>query len=379
MAMILPRIFIYLFASIILASALFALDDDDKIIFDPPTTKLVYPEKLPYSELNNVHPRFVLFGPGSFLMTSFKQNNNDFKDNVAVINVQTGKTVGILRNLAMSDNPTFITNRLALSSDGQLLAQYHQPSNGIRIVAVKASKVQRVLPFKANSLVILFTQPDILLAISTDAGMEQATLWQISTGKELLNVKMPSNLETSAGQVSVSPGGRLLAIPEGDNQVIGSNHIGLYDLKVGTKLRDFWASNRPTPPGVIFKAVKFSPDGKELAAIVQLPNPVNAGTTIPTIVVWDFTNGKRLTQTAIERGNSGGLTLSGTEPLQWFPDKNGFLINQQLVVNRSDGKVLDILKSEGHIDSHFAANVIDDHRVFIYKPLNKLTVRTIKR
>lgn len=373
---------VFLRTFLILTLTLFARDDDDEgIVHDPAPSKTAFPEKLPYSELNGVHPRLVLYGPASspFLMTSFKQNNNDVKDNVVVMNLLTGKPVGILRNLAMPDRPTFITDRLALSSDGQLIAQYHPPSNGIRIIDVKAAKIQRVLPCQANSVVLLFTQPDRLLAVAVDAGKEQAAMWDVTTGKELNRFRLPENFENSAGQLSVSPGGRLLAILEGDNQAIGPNHIGLYDLAAGKKLRDFWTSNRPTPSGLRFQAVSFSPDGKELAAIVQLPDPVNAGRTNATLVVWDFTTGKRLTQTAIERGSRGGLILSGVEPFQWLPDQQAFLVNQQYVINRSDGKVLDTIKSEGHIDAHFGVKVLDDTRVFYYKPLTKLAIRTVKR
>jgi len=125
MALAFPRTLISLITCLILASTLFANDDDDdKIAYDPAPNKTTFPDNLPYSELNGVHPRLVLYGPGSspFLMTSYKQNNNDLKDNVVVMDLLTGKPVGILRNLAMSDRPTFITNRLALSADGKLLA-----------------------------------------------------------------------------------------------------------------------------------------------------------------------------------------------------------------------------------------------------------------
>lgn len=371
------RYFLFLI-SVTLASVLVARDDDDeKIAYDPAPGKTAYPEKLPYSELSGVRPTLVLYGPGasSFLMTSYKQNNNDVRDNTMVLDLLTGKPVGILRNLAMSNRPTFITDRLALRADGQLLAQHHATSQGIRIIDVKAAKVQLVLPVQASNLVLYFTQPDRLLAVCTDTGREQAMVWEVSTGKELRRFKLPENLETSAGQLSVSPGGRLLAIPEGDTQAIGPNHLGLYDLTAGRKLRDLWASNRPTPPGVRFQAVSFSPDGKELAAIVQLPDRVNAGSTNATLVVWDFTTGKRVTQVAMERGNRGGLLLSGTEPLQWFPDQQAFLVNQQFVVNRADGKVLDMIKSE----SQHGVKVLDDRRVFVSLPFNKLGVRVVKR
>lgn len=358
-----------------------AQDDDDKIVYDPAPKRIAFPETLPYSALNGVHHRLTLysFGSSPFLMTSSKQNNNDVKDNVTVIDLLTGKAVGVLRNLAMSGRPTFATDRLALSGDGLLLAQYHPSSNGIRLIDVKAAKVQRVLPLKASNVILFFTQPDRLLALCTDTGKERGMVWEISTGKELQFFRLPSDMETNAGQVGVSPGGRLLAIPEGDQRVIGSNHLGLYDLTTGKKLRDFWASNRPTPPGVMFKAVSFSPDGKELAAIVQLPHPVNSGATLPNIVIWDFATGKRLTKTVIERGNRGGLILSCVDPLQWFPDQQAFLINQQFVVNREDGKQLDYIQGEGSNDAHFATRVLDDRRVFVAASFNKLAIRTVKR
>lgn len=250
MSLLLRLILILLFASFsnilaIHASTLTALplcdDDDEKIAYDLPPRKTSFPEKLPYTVLNGVHPRLVLysFGSSPFLMTSYKQNINDVTDNVVVMDLLTGKPVGILRNLAMSDRPTFATDRLALSSDGQLIAQYHPPSQGIRLIQVKAAKVQRILPFQASNVIIFFTQPDRFLAINTDVGKELATVWEISTGKELHRFRLPENLETSAGQVSVSPGGRLLAIPESDGQAAMPNHLGLYDLSTGKKLRDF--------------------------------------------------------------------------------------------------------------------------------------------
>lgn len=54
--------------------------------YDPAPNTSAFPEKLPYTELDSMHPRLVLYGPGSspFLMTSYKKNNNDLKDNLAV-------------------------------------------------------------------------------------------------------------------------------------------------------------------------------------------------------------------------------------------------------------------------------------------------------
>jgi hypothetical protein len=126
-------------------------------------------------------------------------------------------------------------------------------------------------------------------------------------------------------------------------------------------------------------ALAFSPDGQELGAVVSYQDTVNILSSVPTLTVWKLATGREVTRVPVDRGNRGMLTLQASEPLQWFPDQKAVLINQQMVTNRKDGKLLDFIEAEGEVDAHYATKVLDDTRVLVATHQQRLVVKTVKR
>lgn len=72
-----------------LTSGATAQDDtpiDWKVVADPGPTRPAWQVALPYKQLNHVQPRKLLYPYGltTFVMTSYKRDNNDMSDNVIV-------------------------------------------------------------------------------------------------------------------------------------------------------------------------------------------------------------------------------------------------------------------------------------------------------
>jgi WD40 repeat protein len=349
-----------------------------KVVADPGPARPVWPATLPWKQLNNVQPTRLLYpyGPTTFLMTAYKQNNNDTSENVVVGDLLTGKPVGILRRLEMPQRVTQCTDRLALSGDGKLLAQYDFATRSVRVIDVKAVKVKRAFPHEGSNRILWFVKPQQLLVVRTDSGKEEAVVWDVETGKEVCRFAVGPNLEENAGMVSVSPGGRFLALPT--NEDGKSNRIALYDLKNGKLAGEVFVGRHSRLPALM-QAVAISPDGKELAAIASSPDPVNQGNLNPILVIWNLATGREKERVVIERGNRGQLIVQGTEPLQWFPDQKAFLVDQRMVVNRADGKLLDWVEGAGEHNAHFATKVLDDTRLLVANHFSKLEVKTVKR
>ncbi len=82
----------------------------------------------------------------------------------------------------------------------------------------------------------------------------------------------------------------------------------------------------------------------------------------------------------IETGGRGQVTTYiSPEPLQWFPDQKAMLIHHELVINRADGKLLDVVRTEGDINARYATKVLDDNRVLAATHQQKLIVKSVKR
>ena len=354
------------------------INKDWKVVADPGPALPVWPATLPWKQLSNIQSSktYYPYGPTSFIITAYKHAINDLSENVVVGDLQTGKPVGILRNLAIPQRLTLCTDRLALSSDGKLLAQYDFATRSVRVIDVKAVKVKRAFPHEGSTRLLWFIKPQQLLVIRTDLGKEEAVVWDVETGKEVCRFVPGTNLDETSGMVSVSPGGRFLALPTDENGK--ANRIALFDLKSGQLAGEVFVGRHSRIPALM-KAVSISPDGKELAAIASSLDPVNQGNLNPILVIWNMATGREKERVVIERGNRGQLTLQGTEPLQWFPDQKAFLIDQRMVVNRADGKLLDWVEGAGEYNAHFATKVLDDKRLLVGNHHSKLEVRTVKR
>ena len=355
-----------------------------KVVADPGPPPLSWPDKFPYKELTGQHPRLVVYPPGNsaFLLAGVGQINIQIGaryENLLVGDIRTGKPLGLVRNVGLIANPIKLPGRPALSHDGQLLAFTDTSHQAIRVLDTKTGKPKRQIPIPADQFsdfALFFPRPNQLLAI--DYGKKEAgTVWDLDTGKELASFPV-KELEESAGTVAISPGGRFVALALKDQGSL-PDVISLIDLTTGQQageIRPAGPSGR-VPPAV--SALAFSPDGQELGAVVSYQDTVNILSSVPTLTVWKLATGREVTRVPVDRGNRGMLTLQASEPLQWFPDQKAVLINQQMVTNREDGKLLDFIEAEGEVDAHYATKVLDDNRVLVATHQQRLVVKTVKR
>lgn len=357
------------------------LDDDGHptswtMVADPGPAPEPIPEKLPYTQLSGIAPRKLWYpaGPTPFLMSHQKLNRNDSFDGLMIGSITTGKRMGVISNLEASGRPWQMVYRPALSGDGRLLAVHDATAQVIRLIEVRTGKERRKLRCSTN-VGLLFAKPDRLVSVCF-SGPASVKVWNVATGKETLTIPVPEEVEDRAGQWTISPGGRFLAVAATTDS--GAGHVRLFDLDTGKPAGVLWPNGRRQNSCRV-QALAFSPDGKELAGVVSVPDRVNVSARPAQLIVWEAASGAETTRVVIDRGNRGMLQVFCSEPLQWFPDGKAFLIDQQMVTRREDGALVEFLKYEGSPDAYLAAKVLDDTRLLISTEGDKLTVRKVKR
>ena len=353
-----------------------------KVVADPGPTLPSWPAKFPFKEMTGLHPLLVVYPPGStaFFLAGVGQVNIQIGaryENLLVGDIRTGKPTGLIRNVGLIANPIKLPGRPALSHDGQLVAYTDTLQHAIRVLHTKTGKPKQQIPVdQFADLALFFPRPNHLLAI--DYGKkEAATVWNLDTGKELASFPI-KGLEEQAGYVAISPGGKYVALAVKDRGGL-PDVISLIDLTTGQQAGELRPGGQSSRVPAAVTALAFSPDGQELGAFVSYQDTVNILSSVQTLTVWKLATGREVTRVPVDRGNRGMLTLQGSEPLQWFPDQKAVLINQQMVTNRQDGKLLDFIQAEGDVNAHFATKVLDDNRVLVATHQQRLHVKTVKR
>lgn len=358
-------------------------DDEDggwKVKVDPPKAAVKLPENLPYTEFATIPPGKIYFPEGltPFLLAKFVANNNDYSDNLLIGSLATGKRVTVIKGAVFPRILTTATDRPALSPDGKYLAVHLSTPKNVSIVDTGTLKVVRVIPTTISSLALRFAGPTNLLGLNLEGGKEAATVWDVTTGKELSQFKIPVALDDGPGKFSISPGGNFLALPF-RNEDDYWNRIGIYDLQTGKLAGEVMPIPRRSKTRIIGEGICFSPDGKELAVVAQFPHPVNQGALEPNLLVWGMDKGTRLIKEPIERGNRGQMSLLGSEPIQWFPDQNALLLDHRMVTDKTTGKMLDYIDAQGDMFSHYSTKVLTDTKVLVGVTGSKMAVKFVKR
>jgi hypothetical protein len=352
-----------------------------KVVADPGPPLPSWPDKFPYKELTALHPRLVVYPPGNsaFLLAGVGQTNIQIGsryENLLVGDIRSGKPIGLIRNVGLIANPIKLPGRPALARDGQLVAYTDTLQHTIRVLYAKTGKPKQQIPIdRVSDSALFFPRPNQLLAI--DYIKERGMVWDLDTGKELASFPI-EGLDEAAGYVAISPGGRYVALALKDRGGL-PDVISLIDLTTGQQAGEIRPGGQSSRAPAKVTALAFSPDGQELGAFVSYHDTVNILSDAQTLTVWKLATGREVTRVSVDRGNRGMLTLQGPEPLQWFPDQKAVLINQQMVTNRVDGKLLDFIEAEGEVDAHYATKVLDDNRVLVATHQQRLIIKTVKR
>lgn len=358
---------------------------DWKVVADPGPPLPTWPEEFPYRELTGPHPGVVVYPPGltAFLMAGIREGGAQYGgsfENILVGDIRRGKPVGpMIRDVDLTYRPTDVCWRPALSADGQHVAYLDSLKRAIIVVQSRTATVLKQIPMEnVLEFALFFLTSDRLLALDV-AHNKKGIVFNFHTGEVSVTFPVDEDAETETGYFAISPGGRYLALAYKDREAL-PDMIVLIDLTNGQrvgKIRPGGAGGRG--PAHI-NAVAFSPDGHELAAFVGYPDSLNLLAHAPTLFVWKLDTGQEIDRVVIETGGRGSVTTyKSPEPLQWFPDKKAVLIHHQLVINRADGRLLDVVPAEGDVYAYFATKVLDDQRVLRATHGLKLIIHTVRR
>lgn len=355
-----------------------------KVRADPGTPWPTFPESFPWEELRGIHPNLVVYppGPAAFFAAGVGQANpqiGGWFTNLLVGDIRTGKPVGAaIKGLNRQARPTELHWRPALSPNGERAA-FLGSAGTIQVVETKTGKKLHQFPIERTSeYALLFADSDHLLALDV-AQQKKGIVYDLKRGKPTTTFAVDKDLESNAGHVAISPGGRFLALACCEESGL-PDLIVFFDLTTGDLAGEIYPGGRGgrMPPQI--NSLAFSPDGKELAAFGAYPDRANLFAHAPTLFVWSLATGREVHRVTVDTGQRGSLTgHTSPEPLQWFPDQQALLINQSLVIRREDGKLLDVIRAEGDVNAHYATKILDDTRVLTADHRQRLVIRTVKR
>ncbi|GIW92844.1 MAG: hypothetical protein KatS3mg110_0885 [Pirellulaceae bacterium] len=339
--------------------------------------------KLAWSELRVTHPTLVFAppGPSRFLMVGQSQGGAQYGatfDRLLIGDLQTGKLVGLIDiGSTINSRPTQCSWRPALSRDGQRVA--YRDTGTIRVMQTRSGKLHLAIPLPDPSeFALYFPRPDRLLALDV-AQAKKGMVFDLNDGKTVTSFPVEYDAEDQTGYFAISPGGRFLAMACKKRGAL-PDLIVIVDLTTGQKAGELYPGDPGDRTEPQVNALAFSPDGQELAAFVGTPDRANLLASAPTLFVWNLDTGQEVTRVVVETGGRGQVTtFISPEPLQWFPDQKAVLIHHQLVINRADGKLLDVVLAEGDVNAHYATKVLDDNRVITVLDQQKLIIKTVKR
>ncbi len=246
------------------------------------------------------------------------------------------KRIASVKQVMMGDR------QYALSPDGRYLASTESFKNLIYIwdlIGRESAGIIELESERSSTHAIAFPSATQLLYVGEARGSSQAemTIWKMPDGIPERTVKLPQ----SSGQdaFGISPGGKYLAmITRGSPPA-----LRIYELETG-QVRGATFVPQSERGFHEFTALVYSPDGKELAALGG-----NFGKK--RLLCWDMETGELATEFELKESFGdkldGGNRYTGRK-LEWFPDRQRWLVSGQVIVDRSaQGAVLRLPNETG--------------------------------
>jgi hypothetical protein len=145
-------------------------------------------------------------------------------------------------------------------------------------------------------------------------------VWEVATGKLRRRDSLPAPIHSTT-PVAPSAGGRFVAFVSREKKLV------LYDLFRGEKAGEVALEERPGESVTHCIGMAFSPDGMELAALLVQKTRV-------ILIAWGLTKG----EVAVEHTVPIDDLVQG-DTLDWLPDRSGWLVRGQTILDRRLGTV----------------------------------------
>lgn len=240
--------------------------------------------------------------------------------NCAVWNLVDGKKTGEL-----SVDFGFTQRTSALSPDGKHLVVLHPPK--IEVWNVESGRKVRTFGVAAYTLDYVAFRNNDEFIVRWD-GVRRARVTVLSLGAKgpaEVNIDLPVDVDDNS--LAISPGGKYLAALQANgNQMLFVDLDGrkvAKSLDLGKPASAFWYNA---------KAASFSPDGTELALLLE-SGPLE-------LVLFDLATGKRFPGLRVESKDSGLSATAHHDRLQWVPDGSGWLIGGSSLVDRNTSQIV---------------------------------------
>lgn len=259
-----------------------------------------------------------------------------------VVDLRTQKVVG--RIGGFQD----FSDHCVLDPHGLYFARANTTTKGVYVWDVAANSYKGTLALETiNNKYLGFGGKKRLLAIGGGYA-KPLNVWKLPSGDPERTIPLPKTFDVKS--LTISPGGRYVALYE----TISSPAVRVYDLDTG-KLAGSLTTEFGGSGSGNCSALEFSPDGKELVGLF------NFGFD-EWIACWDVATGKL--QFSHEFAEKMRFKLGGTThplPLQWFPNKQRWLLYGQVLFDRAAMKPVFSIPTE--TDQHLTRKVLDDTRI----------------
>jgi hypothetical protein len=243
--------------------------------------------------------------------------------------------------------------RHALSPDGKQLALLviEGQQSSVAVWSAETGKPGKSFAYAGKagySDQIVFAGPDRILVLQPGSQATAVQIWDIHEGKQLGELSAPPYVADKAYAVS-GDGSKLAAFG-----TIGAQSVIVFDVARGERIAELPLASR-------CQALAFSPDGLELAAVLS------DGIT-NRLVSWDPEKRQQVTDfvtTASASGLPGAISYQGP-PLEWLPDRSGWLLWGHAVVDRASQQVVWTFQSAEDDPMPAARRLLDSDRLALF-------------